>query len=164
VSRPRAIDHVTIDSGHRRMSERSEIADDVVEVLRGMIERIVEGETVALPQPGYVLSGARAGRCLIVTLWGHTSDTARPERVPVMTMGVGAHSRCAATLWRALHDGPGRGPAATDPGRPPRAPWCGDRLEIGAMLMQEALHWTGDLSRCIAWTWLEMREQARRSG
>lgn len=155
--RERHVLHVTLQTGHTRKSPRSEVADEVVEMLRPLLERALRGERVPIPgQPGYTMTGGAQGRCCMVTVSGQVRDTARPEPVPVVSIGVAAHSRCGAYLWRLLHE---RADLryATDPGRVPPEPWVADRIDVGAALLPEAMHWTGDLSRCLAWTWIELR-------
>ena len=48
-------------------------------------------------------------------------------------------------------------PVVTDREKPPRTPWQADRIEAGALLHPDAIGWTGDFSRCLAWAWSEYR-------
>lgn len=154
----RYIHHVTLGTGDVRRSPRSDVADGVVAALRPLLDRALAGEHAPVPgQPGYTMTGGVHGRCCMVTVWRVVPDTVGPERVPVLSVGVGAHSRCGAYLWRAMHERADL-TYATDPARCPPEPWCADRLDVGAAVYREALGWTGDLARCIAWAWIEMRE------
>lgn len=145
--------HVTLQSGHSRASPRSEVSDEIVELLRPYVAGVVEGRTMPVPgRPGFQMSGAAAEGCLLVTVWATISDT-EGERAPVLTTGVGA-GECAGHVWRQMHDGR-TGDCRTDPAESPATPWVADRLEVGAGLHPEALQWTGDLARCLAWCWLE---------
>lgn len=153
---PRYLTHVTLTSGHERISPRSEVGDDLVAALQPVLRRALAGDHAPVPgQPGYTMTGGVHGRCCMVTLWGVVRDTVGPERVPVMHVGVAAHSRCGAHLWRRLHEREDL-PTSTDPERCPPEPWCADLLDVGAGLLPAALEWTGDWSRCVAWAWLEM--------
>lgn len=155
--------HVTLTTGHRRRSLRSEVRDEVLAVLRPLLERALAGEYVAVPGvgTGYTMRGARYGRCCTVTVYAPQGETARPQPVPVLTIGVAGHSRCGARLWRSLHESAAIVPTVTSPDQTPPEPWVADRLEIGAVQHLEAMHWTGDWSRCMAWTWLEMLDDER---
>lgn len=43
----------------------------------------------------------------------------------------------------------------TSPDQVPPEPWVAVRIEVGAAVMPEAMAWTGDLERCLAWAWIE---------
>lgn len=147
--------HVTLQTADSRISPRHEVRDDVVRMLTPLLARALAGEHVPVPgQAGYTMLGADAGPCATVTVYANESDTAEPAYTPLLTVGIAGHSRCGSGLWRALHDREG---LATDPDSPPPAPWVADRLEVGAIQYASALEWTGDLSRCLAWTYLETR-------
>ena len=149
--------HLTLQTGHTRKSERSEVWPETVELLRPVLERALGGERVPLPRfPGYSITATKHRRCLLVTLWGQAGETARPEPVPILTVGVALHSRCGAYLWRTLHKD-ALTPLATAPEAVPPEPWVADRIELGAALHLPAMEWTGDFSRSVAWTWYAMR-------
>jgi len=149
--------HVTLKTGHERISPRSEVGAGVIETLAPLLARAIDGEHVGLRQvPGYTWTAADAGRCCTFTLWAQHTEGGRPEPVPVLTVGIADHSRCGATLWRLLHER--SDPRyATDPSRQPPTPWCADRIEIGMALYPETAEWSGDWSRCVAHTWLATR-------
>ncbi|WP_458789296.1 hypothetical protein [Adonisia turfae] len=150
-----SVAHVTLTTGHLRQSPRREVADSIVAELRPLIDAIVAGKTVPIPGlEGYSISGRSsgedgAGRCLSVIVWAE-----RPEVEPICTIGIAAHSRCGARLWRSLHE-VATLPAATDPGRQPAAPWVAAALQAGLDRHLEAASWLGDFERCLAWTWIE---------
>lgn len=151
----RYILHVTTNTGHRRRSFRSEVADSVVNTLRPLVERAIAGERVEIPQlDGYTMTAERHGWCLLVTLWGRSPSSDDP--LPILTTGVAPRSRCGARLWRRLHET--ATPLATGTDWTPPPPWVADRIEAGSALHLDAMHWTGDFARCIAWTWMDMRE------
>lgn len=162
ATRERYIEHVTLTTGHTRRSPRSEVSDEVVAMLRPLLDRALRGEHVAIPGavPACTMTGGVHGRCCAVTVWSQdpvSGGTARPQPVPIATVGVAEHSRCGAYLWRHLHE-TAQPPQqlATRPDQVPPEPWCAARLEVGAALVPEAMEWLGDLERCIAWTWLEI--------
>lgn len=165
--RERYLYHVTLTSGRVQQSPRSEVGDDVIAMLRPLLTRALRGEDVPVPHmPGYTVRGGVHGRCCLVTLFRAEAETrgedGRPLQPPVLSIGVAPHSRCGAYLWRAMHQPlvPQAPPLATDPDAVPAEPWCADLIEIGAVLHPLDLSWTGDFSRCVAWTWIEMRGAA----
>lgn len=161
TSRPRYVHHVTLTTGDVRYSPRDEVRDDIVAGLRPLIGRALTGKHTPVPTPdgaGFTLTGGVLRDCCAITLWApDPSMDATPSHVPVLTVGVAPHGRCGARLWRMLHEG-ATTLVRTSPDERPPAPWCADRIEVGAALYPDAMHWTGDLSRCLAWAWIEMRE------
>lgn len=143
--------HLTLDTGHQRRSYRDEVADDVIALLRPLIDRVVAGERVAIPadvEPaGCTMTGAVGRkRGLLVTVWGPpAADTG--ERAPVVTIGVAPSSLASAELWRTWRD--------DDAGDPPSPPWCCVELQPGIAAHPDASTWLGDLERCIAWSWID---------
>lgn len=112
------------------------------------------------------MTGGVHGRCCAVTIWTVqelSGGSAEPERVPVVTVGIAGHSRCAAHLWRSLHeDAPEGSQVATTVDDRPPTPWVAARLDIGAALVPASeLYWIADLERCLGWAWLEMRQPSR---
>lgn len=149
------IRHITLQTGDVRMSPRSEVAGDVIRFLRPIILRALRGERVAVPgQVGYSMTGGVQGGCCAITISGQMTEAARPQPVPIVTVGIAADDECAGDLWRALHSRTDL-ELATDPMDTPPAPWVADRLDVGAATFPAALYWTADLSRCLAWTWIE---------
>jgi hypothetical protein len=142
------IHHVTLNSGHDRLSYRHEVADDIMPIMQDLLARMLAGGRVPLPvMDGYSLSGAAEGRCLTATVW---SD----GEVPLVTIGVAGEPECGAELWRGLHESTDQ-PLTTDPAAQSPVPWCAARLEAPAILHPGALTWLGDFERCLAWAWLE---------
>lgn len=154
MSRERYLAHVTLTTGDIRQSPRSEVGEGVTILLRPLLNQALQGKHAAVSgQPGYTITGGVHGRCCMVTLW---RLSAAGPRMPVLHIGIAGHSRCGAELWRTLHEMAGdRLTVVTNPAKPPVTPWCADLLDIGISL--EAATWTGDFSRCVAWTWIEMR-------
>jgi len=137
--------HVTLSTGHTRKSFRHEVADDVIEVCRGLLARALRGPT---PIPGMpvVMTAESSRRRLIVRV---TSDGE-----PVVTFGVARHSTAGATLWRLLTETSVL-PVHAMAQRCPPEPWCAARLEPGIdRLDRETITALGDFERCIAWAWL----------
>lgn len=150
------IEHVTLTTGHTRRSWRHEIAPDILPALRPLIEAAREPEhCVPVPgiEPRLALRIEDTRRCALVTVQLYD------DHVPILTMAIAAHSRCGQQLWELLHE-TARLPLATDIDQCPPEPWCAVRLEHGAALLpREALMALGDFERCVAWAWMQMREE-----
>ncbi|SKA31126.1 hypothetical protein [Consotaella salsifontis] len=138
--------HVTLDTGHRARQPREAVADTVIEMMRPILDSALTGGKPAVPGcEGYHLASSHATRNTMLATLYHDDGT------PILTTAVCLKSRDGPKLWRMLHERP----LATRPDDPPPAPWIADRLEPGAMAHPDALAWTGDFSRCLAWAWAE---------
>jgi hypothetical protein len=155
MTAPRHLEHVTLNTGHTRRSPRSEAADEVVRGLAVGLDRAIATKARE-PIPGFALfsySVTALGGAAMVTLWR--------EAAPVVTFGVAADAKDSAKLWRLLHQG-GAGKHATNPERPPAAPWLGVRMEAGAASTPpDDLLWLANFERCLAWTFIERRALAQ---
>jgi hypothetical protein len=90
----------------------------------------------------------------MITLYQKVSTKGPIPGIPIISMGIAADDIDAAVVWRTLHHKEFL-PYRTDPKCPPAAPWVADALYITATMAPDALLWTADLSRCLAWTWIE---------
>jgi len=147
--------HVTLTTGHVRDSYADEVSSEVMAGMRHLIQRICVGDTseaVSLREyasvGAYSVAGRCSARCLVVTVYADG-----PPTELVCTIGVAAHSRCGATLWRNLHQW-GQVPVRTDPTQCPPEPWVAAALDEAAASHPDAMAWLGDFERCLAWAWL----------
>lgn len=144
--------HVTLTTGDTRRSYRHEVSEQAVTVCRALLETISAGEMsepVKIPGVGdYYLSGRVSGKCMVATV------TSGAPSLVIATIGVAAHSRCGATLWRELHKW-GEMPVVTDPAACPPEPWIAAALDAGITEHMEAAHWLGDFERCLGWAFIE---------
>ncbi|MFB2530735.1 hypothetical protein ACEYYA_01040 [Paracoccus sp. p3-h83] len=138
--------HITCNTGRSVNQYRTDISDVAISRLSDALDIILTGGTAQIVD-GYTLTGTHAGTCLIATLWA-VDD-------PILTMAVALRQRGSDRLWEAIHRGQSNLPTFGRP--PPRAPWIADRVEPTASRYPDALQWTGDLSRCLAWAWHEYR-------
>lgn len=146
----RFIRHVTLTTGHVRDSHRTEISEQAIAVCADLIMRAIASvEPITMPGPWseYSLGGQSGGRC-VTLMMRHGADA-------IATIGIAAHSRCGAALWRAMHTY-GSVPVVTDPERCPPEPWVAVALDEGLALHPDAAEWLGDLERCLAWAWLSL--------
>lgn len=156
----RTLLHITLTTGDSRESPASEVGADVIALLGPLLERALTGSHVPVPgdvQPACTMTGGIQGRCIALTVWGPPDDGLRP---PIVTFGVAAHSRCGAKLWQTLH-AHATVPLATAGRRCPPEPWVAARIEPGAALYPEAMHWLGDYERCCAHAWLARYARAQ---
>lgn len=169
MTRRRYLRHLTLNTGDVRDSYRDEIADDIVAMLRPLLDRAAAGERVPVPgdvEPAGCTITAAVGRsrALLVTVWGPPSPSAiygmpaittatsgggghQIAIAPLVTFGVAPDSLAGATLWREWD--------ARPTGDPPAAPWCAVHLWPTIALHPEAARWLDDLERCCAWTWID---------
>lgn len=158
---PRYIEHLTLTTGHSRRCWREEVADNVLELLRPLIDQAVRpsiktGRYVPLPNvvsPRCTITATTGrGRALLVTIWappvqGGTAPT------PLVTLGVAPTSLAGAELWRQMV--PGGGEEQMPRPAAPAVPWCAVQMHDSAALWPEAMSWLGDFERCLAWAWVD---------
>ena len=127
--------HLTLDTGHTRVSFHDEIDPGVLARLRPLM---VAGEHQLRNPPGGTVKVTIDGTAALVTVFRGAA--------PVVTFGVAADEAGAADLW----------PLIARPGirQPSAVPWLAVGLEIGAAAHQDDLGWLGDFERCCAWCWL----------
>lgn len=146
------IHHVTLTTGHVRRSVREEVAPETWRPVSDLLAAALRADTpIPGVSPACTFRASASTRCLVATV------SVRNSR-PLVIIGVAAHSRCGASLWRRLHQGGGLATRAEDV---PPEPWCAARLEAGIALHPEHAHWLGDFERCLAWVWIE-RDRVRR--
>lgn len=155
---PRYLEHLTIDTGDQRRSHRHEVGDEIVALLRPLLDRAAAGERVDVPgdvRPRCVLTGARGrNSALLVTVSAIDAPAVPlPEHlagrpVPLVSVGIAPSSRAADEVWSAMT-------RRDRDDRTPSAPWCAVRIHPTLALYPDASAWLGDLERCIAWAWIE---------
>lgn len=153
--REKYVEHVTLQTGHRRRSPRSEASDAAVEACAALIADATRDGGAAIPgADGFLLRIEHPGRCLVATVHRVFDRILMQLSAPLVTIGIATHSRCAASLWRRLHEVGIR--AATSAVSPPSVPWCAARLEPG-LAAESDTGWMGDFERCLAWALIEGR-------
>lgn len=153
------INHITLQTGHTRRSDRAEVSGETLARVGPWLAALVEsGQPAPLPVSGLadytghatVLDGA-----LIVTISGPapTDGPMAGKSPPLISMGVAQRSRHGAALW-PLMTGTVMPPAKPSVQRPGE-PWAAVAIWPTAALYPESAQWLGDLERCIAWAWME---------
>lgn len=141
--------HLTLNTGHVRESPRSEVGDDVIDMLRPLV-RTTGGP---LPHsPGYAAQITRAGRDAMYTISRVIDD----EAAPLVTCGLAVDD--PETVWHALVRCTGGRVQAE---MPSATPWLGIVIHPVTLLAPAALSWLGDAERCIAWALIEESERVQ---
>jgi hypothetical protein len=136
----RYIWHETIQTQHTRRSLLSEVAPDVLEMVREWLK----SDAMDLPG-GY--------RCVILYRSEHClqAEVYTQQGVRLVVIGVASHARCGQPLWLRL-DGESE--------RKPAEPWCAAWLDpAGQQADPAAYHWLGDFERCLAWAFIDVRDR-----
>ena len=146
--------HYTLNTGHIRMSPRSEVADDIIDVLRPIVEEgehIIRGILVVVPHTDHGF---------VATIYADPDG-----RVPLCTIGVADTIHAEEEIWPCLEDmylritdgGIMARAGFQSPRKPTSLPWLAVVLH-GALVRPETMEWLGDMERCLAWAWLEGRK------
>lgn len=137
--------HITLNTGHTRISPRSEVSDDIVDTLRPLVR--AGGGPLPGPARGYRVQIMRDGRDAAFTILGPLVSASEPG--PIVTCGLALDD--ATVVWRGLQrlmpDAPCQMPTTM--------PWLGVVILPTAALAADATDWLGDAERCIAWTMIE---------
>lgn len=128
--------HLTLDTGHTRVSFRDEIAPGVLQLLKPLT---VTGLHKMPDPPGGTLQVTVDGTAALATVMRGDA--------PLATLAVAADEAGAAKLWKLA----GR----EDVAQPSAVPWLAVRLEAGMLLHPDDAEWLGDFERCWAWAWLD---------
>ncbi|MFH1924682.1 MAG: hypothetical protein ABIP48_32925 [Planctomycetota bacterium] len=134
------LSHYTLNTGHGRLTDRCEVADDVLDFLRP----IVEAGGGDLPMGLRVmLARGDTGSYLFMVFHGEA---------PLVTCGLAVDDDRAAELWPALL-GLADQLHVPRPKRAPPAPWLSIVMLPG--LASETVSMLGDLEWCLAWAILD---------
>ena len=128
--------HLTLDTGHTRVSFRDEIAPAVLEQMKPLT---VTGTHPMPDPPGGTLQVSVDGSAVLATVLAD-------DDAPLVTLAVAADADGAQKLWRLI-GGP-------DVAEPTATPWLAVKLQVGVWLHPAATDWLGDFERCWAWAWL----------
>jgi hypothetical protein len=155
----RYIWHVVLPYGLTRRSRKGDIASQDLAAASALLDAALTSERLAddpgtpLPIPGYRIHTIYRGRCLMVRV-SHDDGTL------LAIMGIADHQRCGAKIWRLLNEIP-----STLEGSPelPQQPWSAVRLMPGMDIYPDAAQWLGDLERRLAWAWIGLKQEHKRS-
>lgn len=136
------MNHLTLHTGHARVSPRSEVADHVLTIVAPMLA--VGSHVVPGVIGGYTLVVPRCERGWLGTVY--------QADIPIAMIGVAANEHEADEIWAALTQVYAKGrPWYGQPAIRPQAPWCA----VALFIVAPAFDWLGDFERCLAWAWID---------
>ena len=150
--------HVTLDTGHVRRSYRREVSDEATSFGADLARRSLHaGAAIPVMPEGrlapFSIQCVACPPALLATISGPRG----PRRdgaphagpmLPVLTFAVAPRSTVSQKLWDMIA-------RPEDPAERPAAPWLAARIWPTAAAYHEDLIWMADMSRCIAWGWIE---------
>ena len=155
----RYLEHVTVTTGEAWRTAREAVTDEMIHLLKGMLDSARPYDVVTGPikayvneiphAPGYTLIFGAEHGVFVGTVWCH--------EFPLVTFVVTdqVQDRSSKMSWRYLCES-GDLKAQANKDNPPPVPWCANRFEIPIFLAPESeVRWIGDFVRCVAWAWLD---------
>jgi hypothetical protein len=134
------IHHYTLNTGDGRLTDRSEVAPEVIDYLRPILD--AGGGDVGGGLAVHVHGGENGGWLYEIR---HGGDA-------VVACGLAVTDHHASGIWPILDD-LAQHAKLPHPPRPPRTPWLSVLILYGAAgCDHETLMAVADLERCIAWT------------
>lgn len=167
LGKQKHMEHLTLTTGHSRISTRSEVADKII----ALVQRDL------LPLAEFAIPGVSAGWSVKLTRMAAASMFSIYHcGVPIVTCGLAMDARASDLVWRklmSLHS-LSHGCLETlpkdwpiEPSQPRAVPWLGVvLLPMVAIVPSEDLGWLGDFERCLAWGIVEetLKGDAEREG
>jgi hypothetical protein len=150
------LQHLTLDTGHTRVSFPDEIDPAILARLRPLTvtgEHSLTGIGSAAAD-GCLIRVTVDGGAALVTVFRVIPDD--PPLAPLVSLAVAADEEGAGKVWPLILASAAV-PSAVPP-QPGAVPWLAVRLEPGLVLYPDDAGWLGDFERCWAWTWLGTRE------
>lgn len=154
--------HITLTTGHKSRSERADIGDDMLALLRPWLGTLLaDGDKHPLPVAPlahFSASAAQHDGSLILTLFSpagpHTpgQPATAGRGLPMITMGVAQRSRHAAELWPLLIAQAGVKTGLRQPG----TPWMAVALHPSITAYRGDIDWMADFEACVAWAWITL--------
>jgi hypothetical protein len=154
------LDHIGLDSGERRASQRAEVQPFVLDLLRAWLPSHVNtGRYHPLPTIGLEAfacrfsadQGALFGTIAGLRMPAPGESAQAPLLLPLVTFAAANHAGNAAILWGEL--------MRLLPKRPdvvPTLPWCADVCHPALRSYPVELRWIPDFERCAAWAWFDL--------
>jgi hypothetical protein len=136
--------HVTIETGHSRISTRTEVKNDVIKILKDWIHQALDPHTITVEVPSdasppYTAMALYTGRSLLIKI-------INPQNQLILSFIVS--DRHDQRAWNLI---------MPETATVPPTPYCAVTLKP---TLDPALSWLGDFERCVAWAWLEMLSEA----
>lgn len=164
-----SITHITLSTGHKRESLRSEVADSVLQALAPWLDVLVaKSGRVEFPFDGFRHFSASAvsfDGALVVTVFAPSGPldvgllSGAVDGVPLVTFGVALNASHGSVLWDKLLLYSELSVALSMPA----SPWCGVVVHPSLSLFPDAARWLGDFERCVAWAWVVRNDPRMRT-
>lgn len=137
--------HATASTGQSRRSYRSEVADDVVNMLKSWLPDLLAGQQRGVLGDRYAVRREWSNSKSIGFVVSRLNEQMQPA--DIVRIAVCRHSKRAAPAWQFV-DGKGRHP---------RVPFVAagilaENLEAADLMVLPAI---ADFECCLAWAWLE---------
>lgn len=148
MSKPPDLHHLTLNTGHLRLSPRAEVSEEVIAVLRPLVAK------GSAPVPGM------AGWHLHFVfpedgaVFFQIADRPGLSKTPVLMAIVAWQAEAAATAWKTATTSYKQicGPGCLAPPAMPPVPWLAVWLTpFAGRVRPDELFAFGDLERCVAW-------------
>ena len=147
----KTMNHVTLTTGHNRVSPRSEVQQDILRMLTPwMLKALADGKPTPLPGPlgedGFHAHLSVDAGALLCTLFG-------TQTLPLLTFGVAVDEGQSDVLWDKMCKKHGAGKGLNKPA----APLCAVTFHPGLIAWpdMDVSFWAGDFERCVAWAFIE---------
>ena len=154
------LNHVTLATGERRWWNRSDIPDDHIDQLAGVMATCDARGSADFPVPGHRIQidnlAVRSSFGSRNAIW-LLSDQETHESLVTMTLAT--EPMISAPLWQSLHmKHINTVPLVTSPDQAPPLPWLGVLWHQPIMIPEphSALDWLQGIEQAIAWTWIEI--------
>jgi hypothetical protein len=137
------IHHYTLNTGDGRLTDRREVANDVIDNLRPIVQ--AGGGSLVSDLSVHIHGGRNGGWLYEIR---HGGDA-------VVACGLALNDHHSGQLWPTLATFAAQANLPHPP-RPPRTPWLSVLILYGsAGCDQDTLMAVADLERCVAWTLIE---------
>jgi len=141
------ITHLTMNTAHSRKSYSDEVSKEIYVYMRGIINKAMSGEDVELLD-NTTFKLTVEGKSYIGTIYAKTEKGSKP----ILTTGGTSDENDKKYVWNELikleRATFGESKIAV---MPPAVPFVADLLLPFAIINLEALSWTGDFTKCLAW-------------
>lgn len=139
--------HVTINTGDIRKSPRSEVDQDIIDLMKKWIKNLEKGELQAVYEDKYAVRINQSSGKMIEFYIFRIDDNF--EQTDLIQMVVCKHSSKKEIAWSLF------GENNSIP--VPKVPFCGVKLIQENIKINDFPHLSllADFERCLAWGWLE---------
>lgn len=139
--------HITTTTGHSRESPKSEVMPDTLNILKGWVEKMLNGEQMAITNQRYSCRAEMHDSKFCEFVISRIDE--QMHHTDLVRFVVCRHSRKKKEAWGL----------AGGVGESPNVPFCAVQLGQEFTLQDlEFLPVFADFERCIAWAWIEYQE------